>query len=287
MRAGGTTVGSMPTVAEHLDYPPDAKLLILNCADLGLCHAATVGVYEALREGIGTTASLIVPAPWARESASRFRGEDVGVQLTLNAEHDLYRWGPITQAPSLLDGDGGFPRTLTDLWDHADIDEVRRECRAQIERAVLWGFDISHLDAHLDALVLRPEFFDVYLELALEFRLPLRLLNADAEPNVGFPFRRLATEEGVLYADRFMTLPARRSRQEFTDFVEHLQPGVTELVLHPAIDTPELRAITGDWRERVADHVLLVADRGFDQLIADTGATLIGYRGLRDAMRRG
>ncbi len=208
------------------------------------------------------------------------------MQLTLNAEHDLYRWGPITQAPSLLDGDGGFPRTVADLWDHADIDEVRRECRAQLERAVLWGFDISHLDAHLDAMVLRPEFFDVYLELAVDFGLPLRLLSAEAEPNVGFPVRRLAADEGVLYADRFATLPAVGSRQALVDLVAGLEPGVTEVTLHPAVDTPELRAITTDWRQRVSDHVLLVADRGFDQLIADADVTLVGYRWLRDAMRR-
>ena len=277
----------MPTVAERLDYPPDAKLLILNCADLGFCHAATVGVYGALREGIGTSASLIVPAPWARESASRFRGDDVGVQLTLNAEHDLYRWGPITQAPSLLDGDGGFPRTVSDVWDHADLDEVRRECRAQIERAVLWGFDISHLDAHLDALVMRPEFFDIYLELAVDFALPLRLLGAEAEPNVGFPVRRLASDEGVLFADRFATLPAIGTRKAFFELVTSLEPGVTEVTLHPAIDTPELRAITTDWQARVADEVLLVADRGLDQVVEKAGATLIGYRPLREAMRRG
>ncbi len=275
----------MPSVADRLDYPPEARLLILNCADLGLCHAATVGVYEALREGIGTSASLIVPAPWARESASRFRGDDVGVQLTLNAELDRYRWGPITQAPSLLDGDGGFPRTVTDLWDHADIDEVRRECRAQVERAVLWGFDISYLNSHLDALVMRPEFFDVYLELAVDFGLPLRLLDAEAEPNVGFPVRQLASDEGVLFADRFATLPAPATRQSFVDLLAGLEPGVTELTLRPAIDTPEVRAIASDWRERVADHVLLVADRGFGQLITDAGVTLIGYRQLRDAMR--
>ena len=275
----------MPTVAERLNYPPDAKLLILHCADLGLCHAATVGVYEALREGIASSASLIVPAPWARESASRFRGDDVGVQLTLNAEHDLYRWAPITQAPSLLDGDGGFPRTVTDVWDHADIDEVRRECRAQIERAVLWGFDISHLDAHLDALVLRPEFFDVYLEMAVDFKLPLRLLGADAEPNVGFPVRKLAADEGVVFADRFVTLPPFGTRQAFNDLVNGLEPGITEVTFHPAVDTPELRAIATDWKVRVADHVLLVADRGLDQMVAQAGVTLIGYRPLRDAMR--
>jgi predicted glycoside hydrolase/deacetylase ChbG (UPF0249 family) len=277
----------MPTVAERLDLAPEAKLLILNCADLGFCHASTVGVYDALREGIGTSGSLIVPAPWARESASRFRGEDVGVQLTLNAEHDLYRWAPITHAPSLLDGDGGFPRTVTDVWDHADIDEVRRECRAQVERAVLWGFDISHLDAHLDALLLRPEFFDVYLELAVDFELPLRLLGAEDEPNVGFPVRQLAADEGVLFADRFASLPARGNRQAFLDLVAGLEPGITEVSLHPAIDTPELRAITTDWQARVADHVLLVADRGLDRLLSEAGVTLIGYRPLRDAMRRG
>jgi predicted glycoside hydrolase/deacetylase ChbG (UPF0249 family) len=276
----------MPTVAERLGYPPDAKLLIVNCADLGFCHAATVGVYEALREGIGTSASLIVPAPWARESASRFRGEDVGVRLTLNAEYNLYRWGPITQAPSLLDGDGGFPRTLTDVWDHADIDEVRRECRAQIERAVLWGFDISHLDAHLDAMLLRPEFFDVYLELAVDFALPLRLLSAEAEPNVGFPVRRLAADEGVLFADQFATLPTVGIREAFVRLLAGLEPGITEVTLRPALDTPELRAIDPDWMRRVTDHVLLVAERGLDRAIAEAGVTPIGYRPLREAMRR-
>ncbi len=275
----------MPTVAERLNYPPGAKLLIINCGDLGFCHAATVGVYEALDDGIGTSGSLLVPAPWARESASRFRGQDIGVQLTLNAEHDLYRWGPITQAPSLLDGDGGFPRTVADVWDHADIDEVRRECRAQIERAVLWGFDISHLDTHLDALLLRPEFFDVYLELAVDFGLPLRLLGPGAELQVGFPVRQLAADEGVLFADRFATLPAWVNREVFLEFVEALEPGLTELTLHPAIDTPELHAITSDWESRVGDHVLLVDDRGLGQVLDGRGVTRIGYRPLRDAMR--
>jgi predicted glycoside hydrolase/deacetylase ChbG (UPF0249 family) len=243
-------------------------------------------VFESLREGIGTSASLMVPTPWARESASRYRGEDVGVRLTLNSEHELYRWGPITQAPSLLDGDGGFPRTLTDVWDHADLDEVRRECRAQVERAVLWGFDVSHLDAHLDALLLRPEFFDVYLELAVDFSLPFRLLGAEAEPNVGFPFRQLAADEGVLFADHFVTLPVVGGREAFNQVVANLQPGITEITLRPAVDSDELRATSDNWPARVADHILLVADRGLDTQIDAAGAIRIGYRPLRDLMRK-
>ena len=106
----------------------------------------------------------MVPCPWARDAAAQYRGEDVGVHLTLNAEYDLYRWGPITHAPSLLGGDGGFPRTIEDVWDHADIDEVRKELRAQVERAILWGFDISHLDSHMGTLQLKPEFFVCYCD---------------------------------------------------------------------------------------------------------------------------
>ena len=202
--SGAGSVPVVTTLAERLGYASDDRLLIINCDDLGSCHAANVGIYEALRDGVATSATLMVPCPWARDAAARYRGEDVGVHLTLNAEHERYRWGPITQAPSLLDGDGGFPRTVTDVWDHADLDEVRRELRAQVERAILWGFDVSHLDSHMGTVQLRPEFFDVYLDLAVDFGLPLRLSGASTERVVGFPFRRLAGEAGVLFPDSFV-----------------------------------------------------------------------------------
>src|SRR3546814_7544305 len=93
-RGTGGSVGAVTTLAERLGYGPEDRLLIINCDDLGSCHAANLGTYEALRDGIATSATLMVPCPWARDAASRYRGEDVGVHLTLNAEHDTYRWGP-------------------------------------------------------------------------------------------------------------------------------------------------------------------------------------------------
>jgi predicted glycoside hydrolase/deacetylase ChbG (UPF0249 family) len=276
----------MPTLAERLGHAPDARLLIVNCDDLGSSHAANVGVYQALREGVATSASLMVPCPWAREAAARYRGEDVGVHLTLNAEHDLYRWGPITHAPSLLDGDGGFPRTLEDLWDHADVEEVRRECRAQLERAIYWGFDVSHLDSHLSALELRPEFFDVYLELALEFRLPVRLGAASTERAVGFPFRQLAAEEGVLFPDHCVRVRSVGSRRAIERALVELAAGVTEVHLHPAVDTPELRALAPDWPGRVDDLDVVTQPGLLGALAHRAGVMLIGYRQLRDLQRR-
>jgi predicted glycoside hydrolase/deacetylase ChbG (UPF0249 family) len=251
------TVFTVTSLAERLGHSPDTRLLIVNCDDLGSSHAANVGVYEALRGGVATSATLMVPCPWAREAAARYRGEDVGVHLTLNAEYDLYRWGPITHAPSLLDGDGGFPRTIDDVWDHADIDEVRRECRAQIERAIYWGFDVSHLDSHMGTLQLRPEFFDVYLELAVDFGLPLRLSGGSTERMVGFPFRRLAADEGVVFPDHFLHVRRVGSRRAIERALVELRPGVTEVYVHPAVDTAELRSLAPDWAGRVDDHDLV------------------------------
>ena len=276
----------MTALAERLGFGPDDRLLIINCDDLGACHAANTGVYEAMRSGVATSASLMVPAPWARAAAAQYLGEDVGVHLTLNAEYDLYRWGPITQAPSLLDGDGGFPRTVQDVWDHADLDEVRKELRAQVERAILWGFDISHLDSHMGTLQLRPEFFDVYLELAIEFRLPLRLSGSSTERVVGFPFRRLAAEEDVIFPDHFVLVPnGVGSRRVIERTLFDLRPGVTEMYVHPAADTPELRALAPDWANRVDDHHLVTHDTGLRAMVERSGVTMIGFRELRDLMR--
>lgn len=276
----------MTTLAERLGYGPDDRLLIINCDDLGACHAANVGVYESLRGGLATSATLMVPCPWARDAAAGYLGEDVGVHLTLNCEYDLYRWGPITHSPSLLDGDGGLPRTITDVWDHADLDEVRRECRAQIERAILWGFDVSHLDSHMGTLQLRPEFFDVYLELAVDYGLPLRLSGGSTEAIVGFPFRRLAAEEGVVFPDHFVLVPnGVGSRRVIEKTLFELRPGVTEMYVHPAADTPELRALAPDWANRVDDHHLMVHDAALRAMVQRSGVQLVGYRALRDAMR--
>jgi chitin disaccharide deacetylase len=273
-------------LAERLGYDSDTRLVILSCDDLGSCHAANMGVYSALRDGVATCASVMIPAPWSRHAALMYRGEDVGVHLTLNAEHPAYRWGPITHAPSLLSGDGGFPREIDDLWEHADPAEVLRECRAQIERAILWGFDVTHLAPHLSAITLRPEFFDVYLDLAVEFDLPIRLPSTVSAEDAGFPFRDLAAEEGVVFPDHFDHDWRAGSRERVYTAISSLPAGVSEIHVQPAIDTAEVRALAGDVAEGWIDDLdLVVNDTVLRTLLRDSGAVLIGYRELRAAMR--
>ena len=276
----------MASLAERLGYRSDTKLVIISCDDLGACHSANVGVYGALREGLATCASIMVPAPWARDAAQRYLPtDDIGVHLTLNCEYEAYRFGPITHAPSLLSGEAGFPRRIADLWEHADPEEVLRECRAQIERALAWEIDVTHLTPHLTAITLRPEFFDVYLELAVEFRLPIRLPSTITADQAGFPFRSLAAEEGVVFPDHFNHDWRAGSRDSVYDEIRNLQPGVTEIHVQPAIDTPEVRALTDAATGWIDDYELVTNDPALEKLLSNSGATLIGYRQLRDVMR--
>jgi hypothetical protein len=60
---------AQPTLAERLGYGPDDRLLIVNCDDLGSSHGANAATLRAMTAGIATSASLMVPCPWAdRES---------------------------------------------------------------------------------------------------------------------------------------------------------------------------------------------------------------------------
>ena len=276
----------MTSLAQALGHNNDDRLLILSADLMGSTHAATAAGLSALRDGCATTATLMMTGPWARHAADHLANADdldVGIHLTLNAELESFRWAPLTHAPSLLDGDGGFPRTPEDLWDHADIDEVRRECRAQVERAVSWGVEPTHLTSHLLAMQQRPEFFDVLLDIAVEVELPIRLESGDAETTAGFPFRRLANEEGVSIPDHFR-LVRGGTRAHLEAVLADLAPGVTEVAFAPALAAEEIRAIDPSAAGRF-DDLAVLTDRELHARLEGLGVTLIGYRALRDAQR--
>ena len=272
---------------ERLGLPTDARALIISCDDLGLSQATNPGVLSALHDGVATCASLMVPAPWAHHAAQLVSAtDDIGVHLTLIAEHESYRWGPITPAPSLLSGGGGFPSSLADRWEQADPDEVRRELRAQVTRAMAWGVDVTHLAPHLSTITLRPEFFDIYIELAVEYVLPIRLPSTIDSSQAGFPFRELASAEGVVFPDHFDHDWRPGSRQRVLDAIATLQPGVTEIHIQPAHDTPEIRAMSAAAPGWIDDLKFATSD-DLRRTLEDAGVVMLGFRELRAVMRDG
>jgi len=275
----------MKTLAERLGHGTTDRLLILNCDDLGSSHSANLAIDDSIRGGIATSATLMVPCPWAREAVDMCGDLDIGVHLTLTCEYPGYRWRALTGAKSLHDADGFMPRTAADVWQNAKLEDVEAECRTQIEQALAWGIDVTHLDAHMGTMQIMPAYYAIYLKLAVEYRLPLRMAGAADEKRMGFPSRAPAREAGVLFPDDFVFQWGEATETLLPRYMETLQPGVGEFILHPVADGPELRGYDKTEADiRVGDYAAAKSKTLRDKIAAQ-GIALISFRPLRDAMR--
>ena len=279
-------------VRDLLGLSGDTRAVILCSDALGFSHANNQGVYEALRNGALNSARVMTPGPWVRHAATSHQGEDVGISLTLTCDNDIFHLFPLSASPSLVDGGGGFPATSDDLWSHADIDELRREARGQLERAIYWGFDISHIASFGDSLIGRPEFFDIVLDLAIEYRLPIRLPENSSEERLGYPAKTLVTQEGLVAIDQTIDIAKVNLAQyptfevAFDDVVKHLEPGVSEITFKLTADTPEIRELSPRWLDEV-NWTKVVMDRAFVQrTLARYSVISTDYRRIRNLARQ-
>ncbi len=274
------------SLAERLGYARSDRLLIINCDDFGSSHAANVAIERSLKLGIASSTTLMVPCPWAREAAVLAEELEVGVHLTLTAEYPGYRWRSLTNARSLHDKDGFFPRTAQEVWAKADPSDAEAECRAQITQALGWGIDVTHLDAHMGTLQVDPRYFAIYVTLAREFRLPLRMVNSSHERQMGFACREPALRDGVVFPDNFIAprwgIPARDT---LLATIGSLLEGVSEIFLHPVEDGPELRGYDLENASlRAADFACLINDDVRAEA-AKFKLKTISFRPLRELMR--
>ena len=160
----------MPSLAERLGFGPTDRVAVIHVDDIAMCHDANRGAFEALENGPATCGSIMVPCPWFEAAAARARANprlDLGVHLTLNAEWEHYRWGPVagpSAVSSLVDARGGLLRTTLETVQRAKPEEVELELRAQIDRALEAGVDVTHLDSHMGTCF---HFLEIYTRLAI------------------------------------------------------------------------------------------------------------------------
>ena len=270
----------MISLAQRLGCSPDARLLIVNCDDVGSSHSANVAAFRAMTYGIATSASLMVPCPWAAEAARMFEGLPVGVHLTLTSEHSGYRWRSLTGAASLCDAGGFLPATTALALGQQDTEDVRAECRAQVAAALAWGVDVTHIDTHMDVLHASPALFTIYLDLAEQFAVPIRL-----PIQATFPAREMAEARGILSVDHLIYTWPRPTRDVMFEECPALPCGVTELFAHPVLDGEELRGYDRDHADIRVHDAAALTDPGVAALLDRYQVQRISYRELRAAQR--
>lgn len=163
------------------------RRVIFNADDFGLDVAVNEAVESAHRDGVLTTASLMVAAPAAEDAVARARELPrlgVGLHLTLVDGAPLL---PVEQVPDLVDKQGRF---AADLWlrgvRYFFLPQVRKqlaaEIRAQFAAFAATGLELDHANAHKH-LHLHPTVLTLMLDIGEEFglravRLPWEPLGA-------------------------------------------------------------------------------------------------------------
>ena len=278
---------------ERLGFAPGATVAVVHADDIGMSHAANDGAFEALANGPATCGSLMVPCPWFAEAAAWAqdgRDVDLGVHLTLNAEYGSYRWGPVagrSAVPSLVDDAGHLFRTARETVKYGSAADVETELRAQIDTALDAGVDVTHLDSHMGT-VFHPKFFEIYLRLARDHRLPLFLPRSETAGGATDPHAAAMEEDGFVLFDGFcadsLDFADGKGAKHNERRIRDLAPGLNYLICHPARGGDELAAITDTDHQRDFERGYYGGDGGRTALAA-AGVETIGMRPLRDVLR--
>lgn len=281
------------------------RLVIIHTDDIGMCHASVQAFKDLWQFGTITSGAVMVPCAWFPAVAQMCRENpemDMGVHATLNAEWESYRWSPLStrdQASGLLDADGYFHQWHQAVYDNAKVEAVDIEVNTQIERALSAGIDVTHVDSHMGT-IMSPLFIQSYIRAAASRRLPNMLPRTNAkgirmmgvteeELRIYEPIMQQLESMGVSMLEGIIGMPLEHDHDHLglaKKLLSEVPVGITHFILHPSIDTPELRAICPDWQARVANYNAFISD-DLKKFIEQEDIKVIGYRQIRDAMRNG
>jgi chitin disaccharide deacetylase len=271
----------------RLGYPDDARLLIINADDFGMCHAINAAIFRTLTEGVVQSTTLMVPCPWALHAMHWLDAHPTvafGVHLTAICDGADYRWGPLTardRVPSLIDETGYFYRfeRMAEFLAQVKLDQLELEFRAQIEAVLAAGLKPTHLDWHALRIGGRADISAVMLGLAQDYGLALRVMGGPVIETV----QRLGLPSNDYdFLDSSMLDPADKPAR-FAQLLRELPVGLSEWAVHPGLDSSELRAIEPEgnhFRQTDFDFLMSAEARA---LIRQEGITLLSYAPLQAA----
>ena len=275
-----------------LGFPDDARLLIINADDFGMCNSVNEAIIRGLTDGVVTSTTVMTPCPWSPH-AMRLLGEHpeiaFGVHLTIISDFGDYRWGPVAskdRVPSLVDETGYFFRydRRAEMLDGAKIEELEIEYRAQIETVFAAGLKPTHLDWHCLADGGRADAFELSVNLAREYGLAMRVhFRSSIESLRG---QSLPTVDHDVLDSYHMVPDPSQKPARYAELLRTLPPGLTEWAVHPSMGNAESQALEpGNWRVRRADFDYVMSQEARD-VMNEEGIVLLDYRALQAVWSR-
>ena len=246
-----------------MERPDSVRRLIVNADDFGRSHSINEAVIRAHREGILTTASLMVNEPACAEAVALAKENPklgVGLHLTLLQGHSTL---PPEKIPELVNSRGEFSNSpvgagMSYFFRCNLRKQLRAEIHAQFEKFRATGLPLDHVNGHLH-LHLHPTIFKILMEDAEKLGIRHLRLTRDCLARS----RRMANarwfyrashaaiyewlssrargplrQHGIKHAQiTFGLLQDSRVDEEYIlKLLPELPPGYSELYSHPSLD---------------------------------------------------
>jgi hopanoid biosynthesis associated protein HpnK len=242
---------------------PEKRRLIVNADDFGRSHSINSAVIRAHREGILTTASLMVNEPGFDEAVKLAKENPklgVGLHLTLLQGHSAL---PPEKIPGLVNSRGEFSESpvgvgINYFFKHSLREQLRAEIHAQFEKFHSTGLPLDHVNGHLH-LHLHPVVFKIlmsdseklgirHLRLTRDCFSRSRKMSHDhwfyrISHAAIFEFlssraRKPLTQKKIRHAEiTFGLLQDSRVDEDYIlKLLPELPPGDSELYSHPSLD---------------------------------------------------
>ncbi len=230
-----------------------ARQLIVNADDFGLSPLTNAGIMQCRKDGILTSASLMVRAPAARQAVELWRNDG---HMSLGLHVELGEW---------MFASGEW-NALYEVVPTHEPASVRDEIYRQLDQfRQLTGTNPTHLDSHQ---------------------------HVHRGPAAGIEMRRLAQDLGVVLRgadprvrfwgaffgqnERLEPRPENISVEGMLWILEKLEEGVTELSSHPGLDT----AINSHYRDERIIEVHTLCDPAVHKAIKAGGIRLVSFTDL-------
>jgi chitin disaccharide deacetylase len=279
------------SLAEKLGFSADDKLLIITVDEIGMCNSVNEAFIQSIQNPHINNASMMLPCPWIYEVAQfskRNKKYSYGVHLTLMSEwKNKYNWTTVSDSvPSLINQSGVMWSEIVDVLEYANIEDVKKELDAQIQKAIKLGIPINFLSSQMGIMSYRQAYWEVYVSLAQKYNLPIRFIS---EPNFhgnNIDKRKAVLDSlGILHPDYLLwdEIDSLHYAKQFPygleSVLENLKPGVTELFIKPSIYSPEIKSLSPQYQRRIEEYSWSVSDN-IEKLIEKYNIKIINYKQL-------
>lgn len=287
------------------------KYLIINADDYGLCKSANDAVEDLFLSGCLKSSTIMTPCPGADAAIEFSKAHPefaIGVHLThTNEWKEKFPWGPLTDGKSIRTPEGRMWPESEDFEAHCNYKEACAETVAQIEYCEKKGMKPSHVDSHMGALygmngklLMLPKTLSICGKKGYPFRMfskPLATQCPKGTPVWLFNFfcrfsgffgkiNNIPMPDYLIFPEKIENGDTYEEfRDNFINYLTQIPEGICETYVHPAMPTDEMKAITGRWKRRYHEY-LVMKDPKVHEAFKNSGIELISYRDLVELRKK-